>query len=287
MKRNLEPVSKIARRPFSRRVLIILDGHNLLFKAYGIPFKFNSSKGTPLHVATAFLSMIRRAVRVADVRGGCTEIAVVFDSEHPTSNHALSADYKATRKKDYSQDEDSPFHHMPQVASVLKHLKIKTYMKRGVEADDIVASLARQYRDTHQGAHVFIASTDSDFYQLISGSVSQVLYGKKGADGFLGPKDIKQKLGVLPSQYVRFKSMTGDKADNIAGVPGIGKVGAAKIVNRARKFDAKPHADLLAKNKRLIELNQGLSVCKNWKPLAFRKDRLFAKNTDIFHGVGL
>ncbi len=266
------------------RNLLILDGHNLLWKAYGVPFKFHSEKGMPLHVATAFLSLVRRAVKVV---GKCTEIAIVFDSDQKNSNHALSVDYKANRKTDYSQDEDSPFHHMPQVLRALTHLKIKIYMRSGVEADDIVASLTAQYLKQYKNSRVFIASTDSDFYQLLSPRVNIITYGKKGADTLFTAKSMKEKLGVAPRQYVYFKSLTGDKADNIGGIPGVGKVRAEKIVNRSLKFDAKPYAELMHRNQKLITLNQNLNICKNWKLLALRPTVLALKSQEVFDRAGL
>ena len=82
----------------TRQNLPVADGHNFLFKAYGVPFKFVSSKGTPLHVATAFLSLLRRSAGAVKSYGGCQQLVVVFDAQEKTSNHDLSFDHKANRK---------------------------------------------------------------------------------------------------------------------------------------------------------------------------------------------
>jgi DNA polymerase I len=269
-----------------KRNLLLIDGHNFLFKAYGVPFKFHSSTGTPLQVNTTFLSMVRRTVRALDEHGSCTSLAIVFDSELPSSNHLLSATYKATRKIDYSQDEDSPFHHFPNIRKALKYLKIKTYETKGIEADDIIASLSAQFLKDHRNGHVYIASNDSDFYQLISPKVTQLVLGKKGTHTFLLPRDIKIKLGVTPKQYVYFKSLVGDKADNIAGIPNVGPVRALKIISKEIKMDLTSHRTLLEMNKKLITLNCDMTICKNWEPLTKFSKLLQLKNQEIFLKLG-
>lgn len=261
-----------------KRTLLIIDGHNFLFKAYGVPFKFNSKKGTPLHVVTTYTSLIRRAVNATK----CTDIAIVFDTEGKTSNHDLSDEYKANRKLDYSNDEDSPFKHLPYIKKVLSYLKIKSFEKRGIEADDIVASLATQYLNQHEGGKVVIASSDSDFYQLLSNKVSILHFGNKGVNVFFTTKSLKEKLSITPKQYVFFKSLTGDSADNIVGVAGIGKIRAKNIVNKVIPFDIVPHKSLLERNEKLVRLNSEINVCKNWKTLELNTRISTMKNQDIF-----
>ena len=246
------------------RNLLIIDGHNFLWKAYGVPFKFFSKKGTPLHVTTVFLSLLRLGISAIDVLGGCTDLAIVFDSQEQTSNHLLSKEYKSNRKMDYSQDADSPFRHLSQIVRALKYFHIKTFERSGIEADDLIASLEAQYTKKYRKGNVFIASSDSDFYQLMSKNIRQIIFGRKGVNILLGSKEIKAKLGINPKQYVYFKSLMGDKADNIVGIPHIGPIQAAMIVNKKFSFKRQEHAALLSLNRKLIELDQKIIVCKNW-----------------------
>lgn len=261
-----------------KKTLLIIDGHNFLFKAYGVPFKFHSPNGTPLHVITTYLGLIRRAIKCST----CSDIAIVFDTEHRTSNHKLSEDYKANRKIDYSQDEDNPFKHLPYIKLVLKFLKIKTYEKRGTEADDIIASLATQYLKENKSSKVLIASSDSDFYQLLSKEISLIHFGKKGLNTLFTPSSLKNKYNITPKQYVLFKSLTGDSSDNIKGVPGIGPIRASKIINKEILFDMKEHAKLLDHNEKLVKLNTGINVCKELKVLKLDPKLETLKNQDIF-----
>ncbi len=261
-----------------KKTLLIIDGHNFLFKAYGVPFKFHSANGTPLHVVTTYLGLIRRAVKCSE----CSDIAIVFDTEFKTSNHNISEDYKANRKMNYSQDEDSPFRHMPFIKIVLKFLKIKAFEKRGTEADDIIASLATQYLKENKNGKILIASSDSDFYQLLSKNVSLIHFGKKGLNTFFTPVSLQEKYGITPKQYVLFKSLTGDSSDNIKGVPGIGPIRASKIVNKTIPFDMKEIADLLKHNERLVKLNTQINVCKKLDILKLDSKIEKLKNADIF-----
>ncbi len=267
-----------------KRTLLIIDGHNFLFKAFAVPFKFHSKNGTPLHVVTTFLSQLRRMCDAVT----CTDLVVVFDAPFKTSNHKLSDAYKTNRKMDYSQDEDSPFNHLPNVKKVLGHLKIKVYEKRGVEADDVIASLSAQYRKNYVGAKVYIASSDSDFYQLLSRDVSLVHLSRNAGGLFFTSKSLKAKYNVTPKQYVLFKSLVGDSTDNIKGVPGIGPLRASKIINKMIKFDYRKVKDILMLNRKLVTLNIELDIVKSkWHLLSFSRQLLQLKNKDIFLKLGL
>lgn len=268
-----------------KRNLIVIDGHNFLFKAYGVPFKFYSKIGTPLHVVNTFIALVKRAIKTVDKFGGCTDIAIVFDSENATSNHALLKDYKANRK-DYSQVEDSPFTHLPFIQKSLKHLKIKTYEKKGIEADDLIASLATQYLGQYKTGKVFVFSNDSDFYQLLSNNVKQVIFKNKGIDLVFGPKELKEKLNIVPKQYVYFKSLTGDVADNIKGIPGIGPIRASQIINKKIEINLRDYTSIISNNQKLIKLNAGINVCKNIRNLELNSKIISCKNQKVFDRLG-
>lgn len=261
--------------------LIIIDGHNFLFKSYAVPFKFYSKKGTPLHVITTFISLVRRAIKSVEKFSECSDIALVFDSEKPSSNHKLLETYKTNRKK-FSEDEDSPFKHLPQIKKVLKHLKIKTYEKMGVEADDLIASLASQYLKAHKLGKIFIISNDSDFYQLLSKNIKQIIFKNKGINLIFSPKELRQKHNIAPKQYIYFKCLTGDRSDNIKGIPNIGPIKASKIINKELKFNLKEYFDLINANKKLIELNCKINVCNNLERLSLNYKILNYKNSEIF-----
>ncbi len=256
--------------------LLIIDGHNFLFRAFSVPFEFHSKDGTPLHVATTYLSMIRKILNLDSF----TDIVVVFDSDHKTTNHDISEDYKANRIYEYEEGK-SPFDHLPIIKECLNFLKIKSYEIKGIEADDVIASIATRYIKENKNSKVLIASSDSDFYQLLSSKISIINQGQ-----IFDKNKLLSKFNITPKQYVYFKSMTGDSADNIKGVPGVGKIRASKIINKEIKFDLSGYKELLNINKKLITLNTELSVCKNLNVLRLNNKIQNMKNNKIFSEMG-
>jgi DNA polymerase-1 len=171
---------------------------------------------------------------------------------------------------------------MDTIKKTLKFLGIKVFEKRGTEADDIIASLATQYLKEHKKGKIFIASSDSDFYQLLSKNIYLIHFGKKGLNTIFTPDSLHEKYTITPKQYILFKCLTGDTADNIKGISGIGPIRASKIINKEIDFNAKEHQSLLDHNKRLIALNTGLNVCKQLNVLALNQKIITMKNGDIF-----
>lgn len=104
----------------SEMSLLVIDGHNLLFKSYAVPFSFKSAKGTPLHVVSTYLKYLRTLVQTYTPK----ELVIVFDTETVTENRTLSEEYKANRKYDYIEDEDSPFIHLLIIQKVLDFCQI-------------------------------------------------------------------------------------------------------------------------------------------------------------------
>ena len=102
--------------------LIIIDGHNFLWRAYSVPFKFFSKKGTPLHTTTMYLKLVRRATASIKDFSKNDSIVVVFDTETTNSNFELLKDYKTNRKE--VSEENNPYQHIPHVQKALNFLNI-------------------------------------------------------------------------------------------------------------------------------------------------------------------
>lgn len=222
--------------------LLLVDGHNFLFRAYSVPFSFSSASGTPLHVTTTFLSQMRRAASAVSAQ----EIIVVFDAPGATSNHQLSEDYKANREYDYAED-DSPFLHLPIIKNCLDLLEISWHEQPGTEADDIIASLATQHN-----SRAFIASTDTDFLQLISEQIQIIKLLSGQSHVILDEAHVLDKYGLPPQQFVELKSWVGDTADNIKGIAGIGWKRGLKILK------GELHRELTQEEQQVLELNRSL-----------------------------
>ncbi len=263
------------------KTLLLIDGHYFLFRSFAVPFSFVSKKGTPLHVVTMFLKLIRRSISALPQQKDIS-VVVVFDTEHRTSNHTTFADYKSNRKLDYSEDADSPFRHLPQIKKVLKFLNIQTLEQRGQEADDIIASLATQFINRNPKGNVFISSRDSDFYQLLSKNLNIIHMNPKDENLVITPAWLKKTLGVTPNQYIRYKSLIGDPTDAIPGIPGVGKVRALGIIKKTLRFDQRPFQKVLERNTALITLSTKLKLPIRWKDTILKSKLLALQNQEFF-----
>lgn len=261
-----------------KRAGLIIDGLNFLWKAYAAPFEFSSDKGTRLDVITVFLSLVRGCVEKVDAR----ELVIVFD--HPKADNYRLEDenYKTNRIQDFSNTSDSPFHHLDNLKRVLEYLSVNYIESDLAEADDIVYTLVQNYKHP-----VFIASSDTDFYQCVGDRVKILkVRGSKNIE-ILDKEWISQKLDVRPEDYVLFKSLTGDKADNIVGISGVGPKTAAKIVNDkvfAGKYDE--HRELIEKNMALINLLKIDQLDFDWSKSKVTDDLIKLKNSAIFEALG-
>ncbi len=204
--------------------ILIVDGMNLLFQMfYGMPARILNAKGKPIQGTLGFIGALLKIIR----RVKPTHVAVLFDGECHNPRKDLDEDYKANRP-DYSQlpEEDTPFCQLPDVYAALGYLRIAHGETVDCEADDWMAGYARQYGADRE---VVIASFDSDLFQLISDNVKILRY--RGEKTVLCDRTyLQEKFGIQPEQYAAFKSLVGDTADNIRGVPGVGPKTAAALL---------------------------------------------------------
>lgn len=206
--------------------LMVVDGSNLLFQMfYGMPARITGRDGKPVQGTLGFIGALLKSIRMTEA----THVAVLFDGECDNGRRELDEDYKANRP-DYSviPEKDTPFSQLPDIYRALDHLGICHRETTDCEADDWIAGYVKRYGEN---LDMVILSQDSDFYQLITDRVRVLRYrGKQSA--ILGPEDIYQKLGVWPTDYAAFKSLTGDQADNIRGADKIGPKTAAALITQ-------------------------------------------------------
>lgn len=248
-----------------------MDGSNLLFQMFfGMPARITNSKGKAIHGVLGFVGALIKIIRSTQP----THVLVVFDGEHYNRRTVINSDYKANRV-DYRTvpDDESPFSQLGYVYSALDSLGIKYTETVDCEADDIISGYAYRYGGNSE---VVISSFDSDFFQLITDTVSVLRY--RGERSVLcTPSYIKEKLGIQPSQYACFKSLTGDNADNIKGAYSVGPKNAAALLAQFGTLEnvilgaeniAKPsirrsvieNTQRLRDNYKLIKLNHTASL---------------------------
>lgn len=265
--------------------MIIIDGHYFLWRAFSVPFQFHSTKGTPLHTIATYLSLIRRSLRTIENLSANDSFLVVFDSEGDNANSALSPDYK-TNRKTFSEDEDCPYKHIPNIKKVLTNLNIAHIAVPGIEADDIIAVIAKKFKYKNNENSIYIVSSDTDFYQLLDDKTFMVKLKPGKEHEIVNTDYVKNRCGISPAEYVYFKSLIGDTADNIKGIRGVGPKTAKKIVKNEIEFDTEQYHGLLTLNRKLITLNDNVEFDINLNDLIFRSKILETKNTDIFESCG-
>jgi DNA polymerase-1 len=214
-------------RRYDRRVgkLLLLDGHSLAYRAfYALPTDLATTSGTVTNAVYGFTSMLVKVL--ADEKPDY--IGVAFDTPRPTFRNEMDVDYKANRK----ETPDLFRSQLPLIRQVLDALEIRSIEVEGVEADDVIGTLAR--RAEAEGIDVVVVTGDRDAYQLVRDPHVKVLYNRRGVSDYVLYDEagiIERTGGVTPAQYPDYAALRGDTSDNLPGVPGIGEKTAAKLVS--------------------------------------------------------
>jgi DNA polymerase-1 len=204
--------------------LLLLDGHSLAYRAfYALPTDLATTSGTVTNAVYGFTSMLVKVL--GDEKPDY--IAVSFDTAAPTFRNAMDAEYKANRK----ETPDLFRSQLPLIRQVLDALQIRVIEVEGVEADDVIGTLARNAEA--EGIDVVVVTGDRDAYQLVRDPHVKVLYNRRGVSDYVlyDEAGILERTGVSAAQYPDYAALRGDTSDNLPGVPGIGEKTAAKLVS--------------------------------------------------------
>jgi DNA polymerase-1 len=203
--------------------LLLIDGLSLAFRAfYALPTDLATPAGTITNAVYGFTSMLVKVLGDEQPEG----IAVVFDHPGRTFRDDLDAAYKGTRK----ETPDIFVPQLPLIREVVSTLHIPSLEIEGVEADDVIATLATNAATA--GQDVIIVTGDRDSYQLVTDPHIRVLYNRRGVSDYVlyDEAGILERTGVTPAQYPEYAALRGDPSDNLPGVPGIGEKTAAKLI---------------------------------------------------------
>jgi len=178
--------------------------------------------GTLTNAVFGFTSMLAKIL--ADEKPDL--VGVAFDAPTKSFRHAMDPEYKAGRKK----TPEEFIGQLPLIREVLATLKIPTIEIEGVEADDVIATLATQ--GIEKNIDVLVVTGDRDAYQLVKDPHLKVLYNLRGVSDYARYDEagIFERTGVTPAQYPEYAALRGDPSDNLPGVPGIGEKTAAKLI---------------------------------------------------------
>jgi DNA polymerase I len=202
--------------------LTLIDGSGFIFRAYHAIPHLSTTKGVPTNAVYGFTTMLLKSLREHEP----THVALVFDAGRKSFRNDIDPQYKANRPE-APDDLQSQF---PLVREVARALSVPIVEEPGVEADDVIATLACRARE--MGWEVVVVTGDKDFAQLVDGKLSlyDPMAEASGRGGVTGPAEVEKKLGVRPDQVVEYMAILGDKIDNVPGIPGIGEVTAASLI---------------------------------------------------------
>lgn len=258
--------------------LTLIDGSGFIFRAFHAIPHLSTTKGVPTNAVYGFTTMLLKSLR----EHSPTHVALVFDASRKSFRTDLDPSYKANRP-DAPEDLARQF---PLVREVARALDVPVLEEIGVEADDVIATLARRARA--EGFEVVIVTGDKDFAQLVGEGIAlyDPMAEAAGRGGWTRPAEVEEKLGVRPDQVVELMALTGDKIDNVPGVPGVGEVTAAALVRyfgtveaMLSRFEEIPQAvsrggeklkEKIVAHAARIRLNRTLVTLKEDVPLAER-----------------
>ena len=263
--------------------LLLVDGHSLAYRAfYALPLdNFSTSSGQPTNAVFGFTSMLINAIK--DEKP--THLAIAFDVSRETFRREMFAEYKANRAK--SPDEFRS--QLPLITEVIEAMQIPGIQVKGYEADDIIATLAKQ--GEKKGMRVSILTGDRDSYQLVNDSIT-VLYARKGVSDIarMTPAAVLEKYELTPEQYPDFAALRGDPSDNLPSVPSVGEKTAVKwikeygnldeLIKHANEISGKVGESLRA-NIEQVKLNRKMTELVKDVSLDVGVEQLVVKELDI------
>ena len=204
--------------------LILVDGSSYLFRAFHALPPLVNSKQQPTGAVKGVINMIRSLIKGHPD----SNVAIVFDAKGKTFRSDLYSEYKATRPPmpDELRSQIEPIH------QIVQAMGLPMLVIPGVEADDVIGTLAKQA--TAQGIKTLISTGDKDLAQLVDEHVTLM---NTMNNERLDVAGVVAKFGIAPNQIIDFLALTGDKADNIPGVPGVGPKTAVKWLLEHQSMD--------------------------------------------------
>lgn len=204
-----------------KEIFMLVDGSAIVHRAYHAMPPLTRADGTPTGAVQGFFSMILKVI--AEFKPA--HIAIAFDRPAPNFRKELFSGYQAQRP---AMDSDlSPQFGI--IQKILESAKIPVYSLDGLEADDVIGTIAQKAKET--GHFVYILTGDRDMLQLVNHK-TKVLAPLKGISEMTlyDSAKVKEKYGIMPEQFVEMKALMGDASDNYPGVLGIGPKTASDLI---------------------------------------------------------
>ncbi len=247
------------------RKLVLIDGHSILNRAfYGLPVLSNA-RGLHTNAVYGFLNILFKILEEEKP----DYLAVAFDVHAPTFRHELYGAYKGTRKA----MPDELREQVPVMKEVLRAMGITIVEQAGLEADDILGTLAK--KAAADNIKVTLVSGDRDLLQIADRDIliriPKTKQGKTEIEDYY-PEDVERVYQVDPQQFIDLKALMGDTADNIPGVPKVGEKTATELIVQygsleniyahVEEIPKKSVRESLKENRALADLSKILATIK-------------------------
>ncbi|RTL06884.1 DNA polymerase I [Candidatus Dependentiae bacterium] len=207
-----------------QKTIFLIDGSSFLYRAYYSLQPLHTSTGQTVQAVYGFIRMLKKLTDSFSMHYA----VVAWDSKGPTTRHEIYPSYKATRQA----PPDDLFVQKEYIQEFIELIKLNSIAKQGVEADDLLYSLAINFK-TEENTVVLVTS-DKDMYQLLDDKI--VMYDAMKNELITKDSFIAKK-GYPVERVPLFYALTGDSSDNIPGVAGIGKVGATELAQQFSSLD--------------------------------------------------
>lgn len=263
--------------------MILVDGSSYLYRAFHAIPPMSTSDGQPTNATRGVISMIRSLIKSYPD----SPMVIIFDAKGKTFRDEIYSEYKAQRPPmpDDLRPQIEPIHRM------VEAMGLPLVIIDGVEADDVIGTIAKQVGET--GREVIVSTGDKDMAQLVTDKVTLV---NTMNDTVMDIQGVKDKFGIPPELIIDYLALMGDKVDNIPGVPGVGEKtalallqGLGSIKEIYTRLDeiaglgfrgSKTLAKKMEDNKEMAELSYTLATIKCDVELPFNALELKNKEAD-------
>jgi len=256
----------------------LIDGTSFCYRAHYAVRDLTTSSGRPTNAIYGFILILNKIIKEENP----DLIGIAFDLKAPTFRHKRFKDYKIHRQP----MPDELIEQIPVIKEVIRAYNIPLYEKEGYEAEDIIATIAKDL--AKRGVEVYIVTGDKDILQLVNDNIKVYNTHK---DGLIYDKNkVRERFGVPPERIVDIMALTGDKIDNIPGVSGIGVKTAQRLIIKFKtvenllsnidKLKDKKLKNILETHKEDARLSKELAKIHTAVPIEFNVEELKRKESD-------
>lgn len=264
--------------------LVLIDGNSIMNRAfYGVP-ELTNKDGFHTNAIYGFLNILFKIMEEEEP----SHLLVAFDEKAPTFRHKMYDGYKGTRKPMPEELREQ----MPVLKEILQAMNIRIFSKEGIEADDILGTMAK--KGEREGYAVSVVSGDRDLLQLATDTIliriPKTRAGKTEVENYYAAQVI-EKYHVTPPQIIDLKGLMGDSSDNIPGVPGVGEKTAVKlltlfgtvenVIDHVEEITPNRAKEAVKNNVELARLSKDLATIQTDCKLGVAMDECLVK--DLFN----